>query len=213
MDLLIFSGLLFASSQPVDEASLSEIIKLRADEFIEAFLQEDFAKWVDLIYPKIVEEAGGRQKMIEILRQRAEGAKERGTRKLFVNIGMPKIVASEGEKIYSLSSCAVSFEIKGKKAIRNGYILAISDDRGKTWTFFEYDKPKSVRALIPDFPKSITLPEVEPPKYLEDQRSDKKAEDKESFSWLAWGVLLLVLLLLGVMIYRRSWALSKRTRG
>src|SRR5271165_5486247 len=55
---------LFAPPEDKKEAAA---VKEKAEEVCQLFLKGDFAKFVDLTHPTVVKEAGGRDKMIDLL--------------------------------------------------------------------------------------------------------------------------------------------------
>src|SRR5213593_332825 len=58
----------------------------------------NYARLVELTYPKIVEMIGGREKMIETLRRGTEDMKARGNAILGAEVSEPKEVVTAGDK-------------------------------------------------------------------------------------------------------------------
>lgn len=54
----------------------------------------------------------------------------------------------------------------GEDFVAKSYLLAISSDQGKTWTFMDGGNlvdPKMREKLVPNFPEKLKLPVIEKP--------------------------------------------------
>jgi hypothetical protein len=47
----------------------------------------------------------------------------------------------------------------------NGFLVGVSENGGKTWTFAEGKEstPEGIRKMVPDFPDDLKLPKLKPP--------------------------------------------------
>ena len=50
----------------------------------------------------------------------------------------------------------------------SGFLLGVSNDRGKTWTFIEAEKltPENVRLVLPTYDPRLKLPARKEPKFI-----------------------------------------------
>jgi hypothetical protein len=154
------------------DAQTERIRKLAAENGT-ALTSGDFAHVVALTYPKVVELIGGRDKMLETLRRSNEDMKARGSAIIGVEVSEPKEVVSAGDKQFAIVPMTVSVQVPTGILRSKGFLIAVSEDRGKTWTFIdgaglvsESGKEKEkLTQILPDFPPQLALPPREPPSW------------------------------------------------
>lgn len=146
-----------------------ERIRMLAGENSAALTSGNYARLVDLTYPKLVEMVGGRDKMIEILRRTSEDMKARDSAILGAEVGEPNEVVTVGDKKFAIVPMTVRVRVPDGTLRSKGFLVAVSEDRGKTWTFIdgaglEPGKEKEKLAqVLPDFPPELSLPAREQP--------------------------------------------------
>lgn len=143
----------------------TERIRKGAEENSAALAAGDYDRVVDFTYPKVVEMIGGRKKMIEILRRLAEDMKSHGTAILGADVSEPKEVVASGSKRFAIIPTVVRMKVPEGTLRSKGFLLGISADEGKTWTFIDgagITKEK-LALVLPEFPPQLTLPSREPP--------------------------------------------------
>jgi hypothetical protein len=164
--LLVGASLQIASGDPQTE----RIRKLAAENSA-ALTSGNYAHLVDLTYPKVVEMIGGREKMIETVRRGTEDMKARGNAILGAEVSEPKQVVTSGDKQFAIVPMTTRVRVPEGTLRSNGFLIAVSEDRGKTWTFIdgagfvrEPGKEKEKLAqVLPDFPAQLSLPAREQP--------------------------------------------------
>lgn len=131
-----------------------------------ALSSKNYARLLDLTYPKVVEMVGGRDKMIETLRRGSEEMKAHGSAILGAEVSEPNEVVSAGDKKFAIVPMTVRVQVPDGTLRSKGFLIAVSEDRGKTWTFIDRaglvrepgkEKDKLARVL-PDFPPQLSLP-------------------------------------------------------
>jgi hypothetical protein len=155
-----------ASADPQTE----RIRELAADNSA-ALTSGNYARLVELTYPKVVEMIGGRDKMIETLRRGSEDMKAHGSAILGAEVSEPKEVVTAGDKQFAIVPMTVRVQVPDGTLRSKGFLIAVSEDRGKTWTFVdgaglvrEPGKEKEKLAqILPDFPPQLSLPAREQP--------------------------------------------------
>ena|ERR1700756_3651655 len=158
----------FANADPQTE----QIRKLAAENSA-ALTSGNYARLVELTYPKVVEMIGGRDKMIETLRRGSEDMKAHASAILGAKVSEPKEVVTAGDKVFAIVPMTVRIQLPGGTLHSKGFLIAVSDDHGKTWTFIdgaglvrepgkEKEKEKLAQVL-PDFPHQLSLPPREQP--------------------------------------------------
>jgi len=109
--------------------------------------------------------------MIETLRRGSEDMKAHGTAILGVEVSEPKEVVTAGEKQFAIVPMIVRIQLPDGTLRSKGFLIAVSEDHGKTWTFIDgggiIKEPGKEREklaqVIPDFPTQLSLPAREQP--------------------------------------------------
>jgi hypothetical protein len=130
-----------------------------------ALSKGDYKALVDLTFPKVVELMGGRKKMIELLRRGTEEMKKQGSAILSAEVAEPKEVIKSGKRRFAIVPMTVRMKVPEGTMRSQGYLLAISMDEGKTWTFIDGSglTKEKLAQLLPDAPSQLTLPSKEEP--------------------------------------------------
>jgi hypothetical protein len=170
LTLLILTLVALCSELANADPQTERIRKLAAEDSA-ALTSGDYARLVQLTYPKVVEMIGGRDKMIETLQRGSEDMKARGSAILGAEVGEPKDVVTAGDKQFAIVPMTVRVQVADGTLRSKGFLIAVSEDRGKTWTFIdgaglvrEPGKEKEKLAqILPDFPSQLSLPAREQP--------------------------------------------------
>lgn len=156
--------------QAADDAQ-STLVKKKADEVAQAVMKEDYGKVADLTYPKIVETMGGREKMIALMETGMKRLKEQGIIFKSHTVGQASEFLTEGKNTFTVLPTTLEMAVPGGKLIGKSYLLGISPDGGKTWTFADgsgIDSQKSRDKLLPKLPAKLNLPEKQKPEFIKD---------------------------------------------
>ena len=148
----------------------TERVRALAAENSAALSSGNYARLVELTYPKIVEMIGGRDKMIETLRRGSEDMKAHGSAILGAEVSEPKEVVTANDRQFAIVPMTVRVQVPDGTLHSKGFLIAVSD-HGKTWTFIdgagfmrEPGKEKEKLAqVLPDFPPQLSLPSREQP--------------------------------------------------
>jgi hypothetical protein len=160
-----------ACAQLVNADPQTERIRKLAAENSGALSSGNYTRLVELTYPKVVQMVGGRDKMIETLRRGSEDMKAHGSAILGAEVSEPKEVVTSGEKQFAIVPMIVRVQVPDGTLRSKGFLIAVSEDRGKTWTFIDgagiIKEPGKEREklaqVLPDFPAQLALPAREPP--------------------------------------------------
>jgi hypothetical protein len=151
--------------------SQTQRIRMLAAENSRALTSGDYKRLVDLTYPKLVEMIGGRDKMIEILRTGTEDMKAHGSAILGAEVSEPKEVVTTGDKQFAIVPMTVRVQVPDGTVRSKSFLVAVSEDRGKTWTFIDGaglhktsgQERETLTQILPAFPAQLSLPAWEPP--------------------------------------------------
>jgi hypothetical protein len=143
-------------------------IRKLAEESSAALANRDYARVVDLMYPTLVEIAGGRNKMIHLLREDSENGKENGNGILTIEVNEPKELVTAGKKQFAIVPVTMRADVPEVSVRTKSFYIAISSDRGRTWAFIDglfIDGGKFTRRdltnIVPGFPAQLSLPVIE----------------------------------------------------
>ncbi len=113
------------------------LIKSRAEELSRAFIAGEFLKVAELTYPDVVEMGGGREKMAAYLAKEMGDAKTMGYEILSYALG--EVGQVVGVKEYLFAAVPTTMRMKTPQGVwsRKSFLLAVSRDGAKTWTFVD----------------------------------------------------------------------------
>jgi hypothetical protein len=139
----------------------------QAQEVNDAFRRRDFARMVDLTYPKVIEAAGGRDKMVSAL---AKGMKEMETEGVVVlssTAGDPTQIIHVSGSVYAV--VPTTLKVKAQDGIfqTESGMVGISSDNGATWVFIDAGGKDrgQLKSFLPEAADKLDLPpEKEPVK-------------------------------------------------
>ena len=144
--------------------SQTERVRALAAKNSAALSSGNYARLVELTYPKIVEMIGGRDKMIETLRRGSEDMKAHGSAILGAEVSEPKEVVTVGGRQFAILPMTVRVRVPDGTLRSTGFLIAVSEDHGKTWTFIDRAGLKEKLAqVLPEFPPQLLLPPREQP--------------------------------------------------
>jgi hypothetical protein len=115
----------------------TERIRKAAEENSAALAVGNYGRVVDFTYPKVVEMVGGRDKMIETLHRGSEEMKAHGSAILGAEVTQPREIITVGDKQFAIVPMTVRVEVPKGTLQSKGFLIAISTDRGNTWTFID----------------------------------------------------------------------------
>ena len=137
----------------------------QAQEVNDAFRRRDFARMVNLTYPKLVEGLGGRDKMIAGLAKEMKAMEAEGVFVLSSTTGAPTQIIHVAGSIYAV--LPTTLKVKAQDGIfqTEGSMIGISTDNGTNWTFIDAGgKDRSqLKSLLPDVADKLNLPPEKQP--------------------------------------------------
>ena len=152
--LLLAAALLPASaraqSQQLDDAAAAQL-KAQAEACSRAFVEGDYERLTDYTHTKIVEMAGGREKMVEFVRKGVAEMKADGFEPLSYVTSEPTQVIEVGGQTYAVVPARLRLRAKETVYVSESFLLGVSDDGGKTWKFVSGSvDPSTLKTLLPD---------------------------------------------------------------
>jgi hypothetical protein len=166
--LLVVGG---AAAAAHGDEPRSAVVKKKAQEVGEALKKDDYAKVVDLTYPKVVELMGGREKMIIALTDGMKQLKEKGFSFRSVKVGEPAEFVAGEKDTFVVVPTTTEMTAPGGKITVKSYLLGISSDGGKVWTFVDGNGIGTVERrekILPKLPEKLKLPEPHEPEFIKE---------------------------------------------
>jgi hypothetical protein len=139
----------------------------QAQEVNDAFRRRDFGRMVDLTYPKVIESAGGRDKMIAALAGGIKEMESEGVSVLSSTAGAPTQIVHVSEWIYAVVPTTLKVRAKDGVFQTESSMIGISADKGAHWTFIDAGGKDhaQLKSLLPTPADALKLPaEKEPVK-------------------------------------------------
>lgn len=137
-------------------------LQAQAEESGRAFIRGDLGRLADYTHPRLIELMGGREKMIEFVRKDMEEMKAEGFKPLSYVPSAPTQVLRVGGQTYAV--VPLKFRMRAPKEIyiSNSFVVAVSGDDGRNWTFLSGGGVDDVRLkiLLPDAAGKLKLPTV-----------------------------------------------------
>jgi hypothetical protein len=134
-------------------------------------LANDYAKVADLSHPEIVEVMGGKEKMVEKTSEIMAGLKARGLAFKKYTVGKIGEPVVDGKTAYIVVPTTVVLTGPKTTIESDSYLLGVSTDSGKTWTFADgagLSNPVLRDKVFPSLPAALKLPEKKAPKITND---------------------------------------------
>ena len=155
--------------EPQDaEAQTKRQVKAQAEEVYLALLKGEVAKLVDHAHPEWVQKEGGREKMIATLKAVADDLKAKGFTFQALTVKEPKEIVADGTKRFAVVPYVAELKGMGGKVTQEAFVIGVSGDRGKSWTFISGDATK-IKTLLPTLlPEGLKLPESRQPLFEKD---------------------------------------------
>ena len=146
------------SETPSKDETLAEVQRL-AQQCCDATCNGQFDVVADLTYPEIVELFGGRDKLIQAMRD--EFSVPDRPKLIEMKTGVPLPLQEFGRYQVTFVPTATTVSNGPTTIRRHTHMLGVSSDRGRNWHFISGNKlsHERVRFFIPEFPDSIALPQ------------------------------------------------------
>jgi hypothetical protein len=142
-----------------------EQVRAKAQECADAMLGGDYGKVADLTHPKIVNEIGGRSKMVETMTTAVAQMKaQRFSLKSYTAKAPGEILGSGSDRM-AVVPTAMEMQTPTGTLKQNSYLLGISSDGGRNWTFVDGSEMTADRLkfVVPNPPKDLKLPARQAP--------------------------------------------------
>ncbi|TFF34422.1 hypothetical protein [Mucilaginibacter psychrotolerans] len=137
------------------------VVKKQATVVADALVKGDYATVVNHTYPKALQLGGGKAKMLQMMTTGMQQMAAQGVSFESATVGTPSKFYKAGTEIHCLVPEHISMKVGGSTMKVNSNLLAVSSNKGKTWSFLDLNKNTiaMVPKLFPNFNKDLKLPE------------------------------------------------------
>jgi hypothetical protein len=159
--LLIATGLTAAPDAADADQHKLQLAYTKARATVDALLNRDYQTVVDLTYPKVVELMGGPSREIVFIRDSMKQSESEGIALKQCHVERPTKLAGGDGHLFAVVPETLVLSVPDGTMTQQSYLLAISDDDGKSWTFIDggSTSPQRIKQLIPNLPDDLKLPE------------------------------------------------------
>ena len=154
-----------ASPSPAATAENYPTLTARTKEICDAFTNKDYLKVLEMTYPKVIETAGGRDKMLATMRSEIKDMETQGVDLLSTTPGPPAQFVHDAGSIYAVVPITMKIKAQEGTFQTDGSLIAISSDGGTNWTFIDAagEDDKDLRVLSPSTLDKLKVPAEKPP--------------------------------------------------
>jgi hypothetical protein len=145
---------------PAESAKQFPNLAIQAKQLNEAFGKRDFASFVDLIHPKVVEMAGGRERMVSDMAKEIKQMEAEGVTILSSESGGPTQVVRDAGSIYAVLPTITKTRTQTGVFQSESNMIAVSNDEGANWKFIDASGQSNgeLNKLIPGVADKLKLP-------------------------------------------------------
>jgi len=153
--ILLLSCLLSISSVR-GQGSISE----SAQEFVDAYVKSEFVKVASMTHPDLVDMNGGEQFVIDDLKAERISSSAEGLIYNSAEVKEPLKILQHNNELQAIIPIEYTMQLIDKEYINKTYLLAVSDDEGKTYKYvnlMQFDDA-SLGEFISNLSPEITIP-------------------------------------------------------
>jgi len=150
----------------VQAQPLETVIKTQAMDMARGVLAKDVDKIVSYMPPKLVADAGGKEKMMMARDTLNKYMKQFGAEIKKVTIGNPGKIISYKKHLQTTVPQTTEATFMASKVIFQTTLIALSDDGGKHWYFVDNSiyRGDKLKSSLPDLSPELVIPPMQMPK-------------------------------------------------
>lgn len=124
-----------------------------------AVLSNDYVKITALSHPMVVEKSGGENYFIDDLLMDQGMFKSQGLKIKDLKSKNPSTVIQAGDELHAMMAYDRVLETASHEIVEHQFMLAASQDEGKTWTFFDLSKQneESIKIYLPHYDERLNV--------------------------------------------------------
>jgi len=132
--------------------------------FVDAFVNKNFDKVIEMSHPNIVEMGGGDVFMKQLLTDDRVMMENQRIKYISGAIDEGTEILDAGDELHCIVSQAIVMDIGGTKVKSYSNLLAASLDGGNNWKFVSLDQhdAQSIKVFVPAYNPKLIIPEKRP---------------------------------------------------
>jgi hypothetical protein len=169
-----------AAAETVSQ-SPKERLAIQAKQNADAMLKKDYETAVHFMYPPVLEEMGGFHKTLAFVKASMAEMESEGWAIETITVAEPSAIVIEGREDVAIVPIEMVMRIEEKNVLSNSYLVAISQNRGRTWYFFDgAQMPREKLAqMYPKLVATVQIPERKNTLVDEINETLNKIQEKE----------------------------------
>ncbi|MEN9884107.1 MAG: hypothetical protein RLZZ420_1324 [Bacteroidota bacterium] len=143
-------------------------IKQAAMEMGNALVKKDGDRFLSYMHPSMISLAGGKTQLRLMADSAFKVVEQVGGRVSRISFGNPSPVLQFRNTLQAVISQQMLLTTLLGNAELSSSLIAISADKGKTWTFIDTNlfNVKQIKSAMPDISPELVIPKAAPPKFM-----------------------------------------------
>jgi cobalamin biosynthesis Co2+ chelatase CbiK len=163
---LFLLALLFPLAALAQNPHEATIVK-QANELAQAFPKKDYTTLARYTHPNLLKVMGGKERMIQQLKQQIAIMDKQGVRFGEVSVGRPSAVVQAGNELQCTIPQTITIQTPQQKIKQASTLLAFSNDGGRQWVFVDTQPGiDQIRKVIPSVSHKLTIPARQAPQVI-----------------------------------------------
>ena len=146
----------------------TDAAKRDATRMFDAYRRNDLPTIIKYTYPGLLKVMGGSKQMLVVLGEAVASMKREGYTFRTATAGTPVQTVTAGSELHAIVPLKQILTAPGGELHVDGYLLAVSTDRGKSWTFVDAAQlaQTSAAQIFPTFNSELRIPPTEKPRFV-----------------------------------------------
>ncbi|PZR13165.1 MAG: hypothetical protein DI539_19435 [Flavobacterium psychrophilum] len=159
-----------AQSTTPDSTSESAHLVSAAQKMGQLFIDKKYAEYIKYVHPKIIKMIGGPDKMVETLKKSIKQTEDEGFTFNNVTFGAPSKIIHTNVDLQAVVPQIIELKAKNGRLVSTSYLLAISNDKGKGWSFVDSSNKtlEQLKSVLPSLSNDLVIPKRNQPVFYND---------------------------------------------
>ena len=145
------------------EDAATEQIKKKAEACATAMQKGEFEKVAELTHPKVIEILGGKKKAAETMASVMDEMETQGLSIADYTVGSVSEIVTDNDNQFAIVRTTMKMNCPKGILTQNSFLVAISSDKGKSWTFVDGNAVDQLKQINFSVPKALKIPNREEP--------------------------------------------------
>ncbi len=152
--------------------NMETTIKIQAMEMAKAVLAKDIEKLAVYLPPKLIEQAGGKEKMLIARDTMNKYMKQFGAEVKRVTIGNPGKILHYKNQLQALVPQTTELKFMASTITLESTLIALSEDEGHHWYFVDTSiyREQKLKLALPNLSPELVIPPMKPPKIVANEQ-------------------------------------------